>query len=74
MTVMSQTNSDGTRRCDANCHNARAPRCECICGGANHGVGLGQAMENTRVMSGIVELLRCEEEGPELELEWGEEG
>jgi len=34
-------------RCDANCHEAKSPECTCICGGANHGVGLKQAMANT---------------------------
>jgi len=34
-------------RCDANCHEAKSPECTCICGGANHGVGIKQAMANT---------------------------
>jgi len=34
-------------RCDANCHEAKSPECTCICGGANHGAGLKQAMANT---------------------------
>jgi hypothetical protein len=34
-------------RCDANCHEAKSPECTCICGGANHGQGLKQAMANT---------------------------
>ena len=36
------------RRCDARCHNATKPRCRCICGGVNHGVGLDQARTNTK--------------------------
>lgn len=36
------------RRCDARCHRATKPRCRCVCGGVNHGVGLGQAVINTR--------------------------
>lgn len=36
------------RRCDAKCHNATKPRCRCICGGVNHGVGFDQARANTR--------------------------
>ncbi len=34
-------------RCDAKCHEARAPGCDCICGGRNHGVGERQAEANT---------------------------
>lgn len=44
------SNSEGcTGRCDANCHNASTPACECdcICGGMNHGVGEKRAQENT---------------------------
>ncbi|MBA7680745.1 hypothetical protein ES703_89066 [subsurface metagenome] len=36
------------RRCDARCYNARHPKCVCICGGVNHGVGLKNAVENIR--------------------------
>lgn len=32
-------NSDGERRCDAHCHEAREPECTCICGGRYHGAG-----------------------------------
>jgi hypothetical protein len=41
--------------CDARCHNALQPTqlkecrvgaCECICGGANHGLGLNHAVHN----------------------------
>lgn len=42
-----QTNSDGSqRRCDAHCYDATGFKCVCICGGANHGVGLQQACDN----------------------------
>lgn len=27
----------GRRRCDGVCHNARGPKCRCICEGKNHG-------------------------------------
>lgn len=48
MTLIYQSNSDGcTGKCDANCYNATGPECDCICGGANHGVGLKKAQENT---------------------------
>lgn len=32
-------NSEGERRCDAKCHNAKEPGCDCICGGRYHGCG-----------------------------------
>jgi hypothetical protein len=37
-------------RCDARCYNATSPAatCDCICGGANHGVGYRQAHENSQ--------------------------
>lgn len=35
-------------RCDARCYNAEEPKCECICGGRNHGKGLQKALDNTR--------------------------
>lgn len=37
-----------TRRCDARCYNAKGEKCTCICGGANHGVGLDKAVENSQ--------------------------
>lgn len=38
-------------RCDKACYDAATPRCDCICGGRNHGVGLNKAIENTRDMA-----------------------
>lgn len=35
-------------RCDAKCHDAHEPDCDCICGGANHGAGGTRAIANTR--------------------------
>ena len=35
------------RNCSAKCHEATRPRCRCICGGVNHGVGIDQARANT---------------------------
>lgn len=51
VTLITYGNSEGTRRCDARCHDATEPNCECICGGANHGAGLQQALKNTREMA-----------------------
>lgn len=47
-TLISAGNSEGTYgRCDAKCYTADSPFCNCICGGANHGVGLQTAIEQT---------------------------
>jgi len=47
-TLIAAYNSEGCiGRCDAKCYNATTPRCECICGGRNHGVGRKQAENNT---------------------------
>lgn len=39
---------DGAVQCDERCYNAVHKRCECVCGGENHGKGREQAMDNTR--------------------------
>ena len=37
-TIMNWRNKDGSQgRCDARCHNAREPECDCRCGGLFHG-------------------------------------
>jgi hypothetical protein len=46
------SNSDGVYgRCDAKCYNATHSKCDCICGGANHGVGETQAVQNTNELA-----------------------
>lgn len=47
-TILQLRGPDGSflRRCDARCYNATKPKCNCICRGANHGVGLDQALDN----------------------------
>jgi len=50
MTVLIEVRKgDGTLvgRCDAKCYMAEHPKCTCVCGGANHGVGRKKAEENT---------------------------
>ena len=37
MTIITQTRDGRTRRCDACCHNAKGPKCRCVCGGRYHG-------------------------------------
>jgi len=51
-TLIAVYNSDGcVGRCDARCHDATLPDCDCICGGRNHGVGRRQAAQNTARMA-----------------------
>jgi hypothetical protein len=38
-------------QCDARCYNASGKVCTCCCQGVNHGVGLHQALENTRKLT-----------------------
>lgn len=38
-------------QCDSKCHKARGPLCNCVCGGANHGVGSKQALANMRAVT-----------------------
>ncbi len=47
-TLISVHDSDGCiGRCDARCHEALYPDCDCVCGGMNHGRGHKQAAANT---------------------------
>lgn len=46
------------RQCDARCYNATHGKCDCICGGRNHGAGEQQALQNVREMFAPVVL--CE--------------
>jgi hypothetical protein len=44
-TVLAVYNGEGcVGRCDARCHEARTPECDCICGGRYHGVGADHAV------------------------------
>jgi len=62
-TVLVVHTSDGVRRCDGKCHNAKHAKCTCICGGANHGVGLEQAAQQAKELAeqmqqgGVVEVV-----------------
>lgn len=40
--------SGEVRRCDANCYDAKSKKCDCVCGGRNHGAGLERAAANVR--------------------------
>jgi hypothetical protein len=51
-TLIAAYNSEGCiGRCDAKCYNATTEDCTCICGGANHGVGIRKAEANTRELA-----------------------
>jgi len=44
VTLIVAANSDGVYgRCNAKCHDAKKPKCHCICRGAFHGKGSGSA-------------------------------
>ena len=43
--IVKKSNGRIVGRCDATCYDARTPECTCICGGANHGMGLKKASE-----------------------------
>ena len=63
-TLISVHTSDGcVGRCDAKCHEATSPHCDCVCGGMNHGVGHDRAVENTRAHAAEMaeEYARCKE-------------
>jgi hypothetical protein len=51
-TLIIHKNANGkvTGRCDARCYNSKNPVCECICRGANHGVGFARALSNSKEM------------------------
>lgn len=47
--VIVRRGADIVGQCDVGCYDARHPECVCsACGGVNHGVGLEQAIANTR--------------------------
>lgn len=40
MTLLTVCHGGGvTERCDARCHDAKTPKCTCVCGGRFHGKG-----------------------------------
>jgi hypothetical protein len=41
------SSSGQTGRCDAKCYNAKGQKCDCCCGGRNHGVGIQKALQNS---------------------------
>lgn len=51
-TLIIAKKEDGTiiGRCDDKCYNAQHPKCRCVCGGTNHGVGFHQAVRNLEIV------------------------
>lgn len=43
VTLLTVGDSGGSRRCDAHCHDAKEPDCDCVCGGRYHGKGVEHA-------------------------------
>ena len=54
-TLITQGGNEGSRRCDGRCHFAKAPDCDCVCGGALHGKGL----EAQQVLNDALPLARA---------------
>lgn len=54
VSLLTVHNSEGcVGRCDAGCYMAKTPKCHCICGGKNHGVGLKRALDNNQQRVGL---------------------
>jgi hypothetical protein len=49
--LLMRLGGDVVGRCDAACYDAKHDPCVCVCASTNHGVGLEQAMVNTREMA-----------------------
>lgn len=57
-TVITFSTSDGIKgRCDAKCHYAREPECDCICGGMNHGCALKGKDPNEPITEALMKAL-----------------
>jgi len=46
-------------RCDANCYDAKLPKCRCVCAGMNHGIGINQAITNTGEHGAILKMAQA---------------
>jgi len=68
MILIEVKNSNGVlARCDAKCYHARDKKCDCCCGGANHGVGLTQALANmTAIIAENIPQLWIDAQGDKL--------
>lgn len=72
-TLMQWSNSDGILgRCDAKCHDAAEPACDCMCGGRYHGAAR-QGVLDERIRTHWDEIVeaaqaRAQAEGVDLEV------
>jgi len=46
-------------RCDERCYDAIGGKCDCCCGGVNHGVGLNKVISNLSRMYDAVIIANC---------------
>jgi hypothetical protein len=61
-TAMQWGNSDGIKgRCDAKCHNAVSPDCDCMCGGRYHGAKRNGTFNDVRRQYGAEILAAAEQ-------------
>lgn len=72
-TMISTRSSSGeSRRCDAKCHDATEEKCDCVCGGINHGVGEKQAADNTKELAErMIETIK--QQDPAVQVSLGEQ-
>lgn len=56
---MSTLLSDADNRCDEKCYDAAGAECNCICGGANHGVGYESAARQSSIFSAHVTISKA---------------
>lgn len=56
-----------TRRCDGTCHDAKLPKCRCICGGRFHGIATRARTEHVTVLEEAGRMLK-EQLGGEVTL------
>ena len=56
-TIILRKNKYGavTGRCDARCYNAKGKKCDCVCGGDNHGKGINFAIMETSRHSKVLQ-------------------
>ena len=64
-TLISAGNNNGERRCDEKCYGATGGKCDCICGGMNHGIGFKKAVENTQIYAKEL-LIKIKKENPRM--------
>ena len=57
-TIMTWGNSEGIQgRCDAKCHTAEKPECDCMCRGRFHGAARDNTLEQKLTDRGSVEFM-----------------